>query len=482
VEAFTGYCSLHAASDYTAASLASCLVQHVAVNGLFEELISDPGSDLMSDVVRLLHSWIGTKHLVSLVDRHESNGVERRNQEILRHLRALVFDRRLEERWDDPLVLCVVQFHMNASINSETGVRPFEAKFGTHAGTFFKLPPNLPPHLSASEFLKLLDVDLRVVHDIVTATNAKVIAKRRGTESEETQNQFQPGDFVLFLLPDRPKLKHHWFGPLVVIAQHHNDVEARHLATGVIGKYHISRLKLFVGDATTATDTAMRDQDQYVIDAILTYQGNPLRRSETRYYVRFKDGDARWLPYTKDLYETLPFSEFVARHSELYVLNLPTSSVSKFITYVKTQPISELHLPDPSGRRPTRSWMDPIAPGVTAYVDLRYWSDDGHNWYFELGLPSALTHIYVVPITYESWGPRNRSIKFDCPLFDYADSFNSYQVFAYGSYTIFKPSRMILVDLDLAAKFPDILPADVRARVLSRSSGGKEKKKKTNVA
>jgi hypothetical protein len=373
---------------------------------------------------------------------------------------------------------------MNASVSSETGVRPFDAKFGTYAGTYYKLPPDLPPHLSASAFLKLVDEDLRVVHTIISETNAKVIAKRRGAENPETQNQFQPGDFVLFLLPDRPKLKYHWYGPLVVIQQHHNDVQARHLATGAIATYHVSRLKLFVGDASTAFDTAMRDQDQYVIDAILTYQGNPLRRSETRFYVRFKDGDVRWLPYSKDIYETVLFSDFVGLHPELYILNLPTATVAKFITYVKTQDISVLHLPDPSGRRPIRSWMEPIAPGVTAYVDLRYWSDDGHNWYFELGLPHALTHIYVVPITYESWGPRNRTIRFDCPLFEYSDTFNAYQVFAYGSYTIFKPSRMILVDLDLATEFPEILPADSRARILKpyRALGGKEKKKKTNVA
>jgi hypothetical protein len=129
--------------------------------------------------------------------------------------------------------------------------------------------------------------------------------------------------------------------------------------------------------------------------------------------------------------------------------------------------------------------MNPIAPGVTAYIDLRFWSDDGHNWYFELQLPHALTHSYVVPITYESWGPHKHSIMFDCPLFDYTDTFNAYQVFTYGSCTTFKASRMILVDLALASEYPDILPADSRARILKHyrsSSGKKEKRKKTNVA
>ena len=124
-------------------------------------------------------------------------------------------------------------------------------------------------------------------------------------------------------------------GPLVVIHQRHNDVEARHLATGLVGTYHVSRLKLFVGDQAQARDAAMRDQDQYSIDVVLNYQGNPLRRSETRYYVRFKDSDTRWLTYTRDLFETVQFNDFVSTRPELSILNLPAASVSKFITYVK---------------------------------------------------------------------------------------------------------------------------------------------------
>jgi hypothetical protein len=483
VEAFTSYTSLLAAKDYTAETLASCLLQYIARNGLFEELISDPGSDLMSEVVRLLHSWVGTKHLVSLVDRHESCGVERRNQEVLRHLRAIVYDKRLEERWDEPLVLCVLEYHMNDSVSAETGVRPFDAKFGSHAGTYFRLPPELPEHLSSSAFLKLVDADLKLIHEIVSSTNAKVVQTRRGNETEATQNHFQPGDFVLHLLPDRPKLKHHWYGPLVVIHQRHNDVEARHLATGLVGTYHVSRLKLFVGDQAQARDAAMRDQDQYSIDVVLNYQGNPLRRSETRYYVRFKDSDTRWLTYTRDLFETVQFNDFVSTRPELSILNLPAASVSKFITYVKSQSIADLHLPDPSGRRPTRAWMSPIALGTTAYVDLRFWSDDGHNWYFELGLPHVLTAIYVVPIIYTTWGSRQRTVFFDCELFNYSDSFDAYQAFAYGSWTVFNPSTMRLVDEALVCEFPEILPPDSRQSLLRKyRSSSKGTKKKSSVA
>ena len=53
-------------------------------------LISDPGSDLMSHVVVKVNQWFGIDKLVSLVDRHQSNGVEPTNKSILRHLGALL--------------------------------------------------------------------------------------------------------------------------------------------------------------------------------------------------------------------------------------------------------------------------------------------------------------------------------------------------------------------------------------------------------
>ena len=66
--------------------MALALFQFFSTYGVFEELISDPGSDLTSEVVKHLTDWYGIRHVFSLVDRHESNGVEGTNKSILRHL------------------------------------------------------------------------------------------------------------------------------------------------------------------------------------------------------------------------------------------------------------------------------------------------------------------------------------------------------------------------------------------------------------
>ena len=91
---------------------ATALLVYVSFFGLFEDLWSDPGSDFMTNVIKQFNLYLGMKHVVSIVDRHTSNGLEGPNKQILRHLKALVEDKRSESRWSDPIYLPLVFFLM----------------------------------------------------------------------------------------------------------------------------------------------------------------------------------------------------------------------------------------------------------------------------------------------------------------------------------------------------------------------------------
>jgi hypothetical protein len=86
-----------------------------------EEIHSDPGSDLKSSLVTYLNKYLGMEHVFSLVDRHESNGVERVIQEVLRHLRALVYEERLIGSWSKPIYRAAIKHIMNNAPLSERG-------------------------------------------------------------------------------------------------------------------------------------------------------------------------------------------------------------------------------------------------------------------------------------------------------------------------------------------------------------------------
>ena len=109
-------------------------MRHFAAYGLVDSLASDPGSDLTSHIIAHLNDYLGIRHTISLVDRHESNGVERINQEILRHLRTMIHDTRLITKWTDPVTISLVQLIINEQPNPALGnLSPLAATFGTSA-------------------------------------------------------------------------------------------------------------------------------------------------------------------------------------------------------------------------------------------------------------------------------------------------------------------------------------------------------------
>jgi hypothetical protein len=207
VEHYTKFVSAYPSKSYDAITLATALFQHSCTFGSFDELWSDPGSDLMSDVITQLNKWLGAHHVVSLVDRHESNGVEGTNKQILRHLRLLCHDLRFEKRWSDPTVLALVIFAINDSVNSETGFRPFELKYGTSDGTYCRLPETLDPAQLTSAWLRNLNTDLAHVRAASKKHQNALVAERTAANPPPSQhNRYQPGDFILYQYPkNQPK-------------------------------------------------------------------------------------------------------------------------------------------------------------------------------------------------------------------------------------------------------------------------------------
>ena len=138
-------------------------------------------------------------------------------------------------------------------------------------------------------------------------------------------------------------------------------------------------MKLFLGTRDEAYKVALLDADQFVIQKIHYWRGDPAKRSEMFFYTEFTDGDKVLLPYSEDLSGSAQFQEFVFSQPQLFPLRFNANDAPKRITAMRREPIRG------------------VAIGDVFYLDLRYW---GYAWFDDL--PDAYATTYVVTCEYHA--------------------------------------------------------------------------------
>ena len=248
-------------------------------------------------------------------------------------------------------------FVINDKVNSETGVRPFDARFGRIDGPYLKLPENALPEEITHEWIKQLDDKLRTVWSISSEYQAKLVKERVKQTPEERRNVYHPGELVLLQrdpsqhLPT--KLSMHFTGPWEVIKHESNAVEIRHIATHEIRNVHVTRLKMYHGGRAAGYKTALRDADQYVVVEILAWRGTVTERSCLWVKVHYADGDILWQEWSRDLDNSAAYSNFIHREKPLYLLRFKAHIADRETVALNKQTITE------------------VEPGDSVYVDLR---------------------------------------------------------------------------------------------------------------
>jgi len=96
IDIFSRLLELYPATDATALSAADAILQHTGRYGIPTLLISDSGSQYVNEVISQYLSLMGTDHHITLAYSKQENGIiERSNKEILRHLKAIIFERSI---------------------------------------------------------------------------------------------------------------------------------------------------------------------------------------------------------------------------------------------------------------------------------------------------------------------------------------------------------------------------------------------------
>jgi hypothetical protein len=428
--------SLYVQKSHSAMALATSIFSHWARFGGFDEIVSDPGSDLTSEVVEQLSLFLGSTRKYSLVNRHESNGIERVGQETLRHLLALVADLRVAHRWGAPDILLMVEYLINSAVHSETGITPFDATFGRQDSTYFRLPQGLEPNERMHAYVKLLDDNLSLLREVSSAHSSAIKEKRLAQTSETLQNKYCAGDFILFL-PDEKEVKlSKYKGPYEVHAQYKNDITCKHLVQGTVHVFHVDKVKIFFGDREKAFAAAQLDHDQYVMTRFMAFKGSPDKRTTMEFKIEFVDGTITWLPWSEDIYSTILYEEYCNSITFLKPLTMRLEKAVIYIRELKSKAIST------------------VVPSDVCFVDIRFW---GSDWAYALELPDFDSTQYLVQAVYKRFvSTSKKTIVVNFPLFKQSLTVDNYWVTAYGSIRAL-PVASQLVDLTLARSFPKVL-------------------------
>jgi hypothetical protein len=252
---FSKRCRLFKTKDKTAESLARCFLIYITQHGLFDELRTDPGSDFTSELFDWLNKWLGIKHVFTLVDRPQGSNVEGTNKQVLRHLRALVFDEDLRKCWSQDHVLPIIEYIINTSYNREVGGVPLHIDMGNLDIIYTLLPENiveLPSKDSAKAYAEAVQSVLTTVREKTRLFHEKLDGKRRTPEPLDGQyNTYQPGDLVRVrdnrLMRTDKIADTTWLGPYKVVSHVGNDVLCKFLFRDREVSFHVSRLDLWVG-------------------------------------------------------------------------------------------------------------------------------------------------------------------------------------------------------------------------------------------
>jgi transposase InsO family protein len=126
---FPKFFVLHAVQSTKAKVFVDIFIKWISTFSEPKEVLSDKGSQFLSDLVQELYELTKIKCVVTTPNSKQENAiVERANGEVMRHPRGIIYDERVIREWS--LHLTFAQRIMNSMVHSSTGVKPCEIFFG----------------------------------------------------------------------------------------------------------------------------------------------------------------------------------------------------------------------------------------------------------------------------------------------------------------------------------------------------------------
>ena len=131
IDCFSRWIELFVTESTSAIDTAKCLFNYYGRYGSAETISSDRGTAFNNEIIQQLVEMGGSEYKFTTAYSHEENSIiERHNAEVMRHLRAIIFDKSVMNTIVD--YLPIVQRVMNTLEKNTTGLTPAEVIFGNN--------------------------------------------------------------------------------------------------------------------------------------------------------------------------------------------------------------------------------------------------------------------------------------------------------------------------------------------------------------
>jgi hypothetical protein len=313
IDAFSRYCRLYPIKDTTAQGAAEALVDWVCTFGIPHEMVNDNGPQFANRLITQLRQQMDIEAIPIHAYSHEENAiVERANKEVLRHLRAICFDKKIRSQWRQALPL--VQRIINAQVHRSIGVSPSQIIFGNAIDLDRGLvrPQEIEDDKIVYEkyitdMLQLQAETIRAAQACQKEQDQFHIAQRGGKEITE----FPINSYVLVQYENDEhmapsKLHTKWRGPLQVVKNVGAIYTLRNLVTDKWEDFHVKLMKPFHYDSSEVdpTDIALHDEEFHIIESIKEhrFRGPQTYRTNLQFLVKWKnEAKPSWHKWSLDL-------------------------------------------------------------------------------------------------------------------------------------------------------------------------------------
>ena len=322
IDCFSRWIELVPLRTTKAEEAAQALIAFLGRYGDPETILSDRGTQFVNNIVDdLIQKLAGFQKEVSVAYSKEENAiVERANQEVIRHLKAIVMHTKIKDEWD--LYLPFVQRILNSHVHESTGFAPYQLIMPsvTMEQRIFPVPA---VDMSMSEYSTLLMARQETVIQVAQQTQTIVdqTNKRKRAVSAADLTVFPVNSYVLRTYPPGrmgqlppDKLMARKAGPFKVTKIEGNNYTLLNLMTNKLEPVcNITRLSEYIYDEQRPEQApytvAQVDQSMWDVEEIVRISQGSFKGKDKDTKLWF---EVKWVGYEEPTKESWKLFKFNA--------------------------------------------------------------------------------------------------------------------------------------------------------------------------